>query len=125
MECAVDHETVGRDHPNRKRARELNERRVQMSANEKQGAAKTGRRKFLQAAAASLVGATAIEQARAQQRGPIGGATREQLRQDMLNGIEDDLKKDLQMRAGATEELPEPKNIKPGAMLDARFPAYY
>jgi hypothetical protein len=83
-----------------------------------------GRRKFLQGAA-GLLGAAAVTPAFAQSGKPIGGFTRDQLRQDMMAGIEDDIKRDLQMRAGAVEELPEPKNIKPGAMLDARFPVYY
>src|SRR5579871_3976549 len=29
------------------------------------------------------------------------------------------------MRCKAAEELPKPKNLKPGGMLDARYPAYY
>ena len=77
------------------------------------------RRGFLRGAAAGLLGAAAVP-AFAQ-----NGETRDQLRRDMMAGIEDDIKKDLEMRAGATEELPEPKNIKRGAMLDARFPVYY
>ena len=83
----------------------------------------SGRRNFLQSAAAGLIGAAALGQAFAQSgaagNGPIGGETREQLRQDMLTGIEDDIKKDLDMRSKADEELPRPKNLRPGAMLDA------
>jgi hypothetical protein len=43
----------------------------------------------------------------------------------MMAAVEPDIKKDLEMRAAATEELAEPKNLKPGGMLDARFPVYY
>jgi len=95
-----------------------------MSSSDKNQGRASGRRKFLQSAA-GLLGVAAATPAFAQSPKPIGGETREQLRQDMLSGIEEDIKKDLQMRAGAAEELPEPKNIKPGAMLDARFPVYY
>jgi hypothetical protein len=87
-------------------------------------AEKCGRRGFLRnAAAAGLVGSAAMKEAFAQK--PIGGETRDQLRQDMMAAIEPDIKKDLEMRASAAEELPEPKNLKPGGMLDARFPVYY
>lgn len=79
------------------------------------------RRGFLRGAAAGLLGATAMSRAQS----PVGGFTRDQLRRDMMAGVEDDIKKDLEMRAAAVEELPEPKNLKPGGMLDARFPAYY
>lgn len=81
---------------------------------------KSGRRQFLRNAAVGL-GAAAI--ARAQK--PVGGFTRDQLRRDMQAAIEPDIKKDLEMRAAASEELSEPKNLKPGGMLDARFPVYY
>jgi hypothetical protein len=84
---------------------------------------KSDRRRFLRNAAAGLVGSAAVNQAFAQK--PIGGETRDQLRQDMMAAIEPDLKKDLEMRAAAVEELPEPKSLKPGGMLDARFPVYY
>ncbi len=85
---------------------------------------KRGRRQFLRnAAAAGIAGSAMVQEAFAQK--PIGGETRDQLRQDMMAAIEPDIKKDLEMRAAATEELPKPKNLKPGGMLDARFPAYY
>ena len=80
---------------------------------------KTGRRGFLKAGAAGLLGATGIAPALAQ----ATGETREQLRSNMMAGIEDDLKRDLEMRSKATEELPEPKGIR--GMADARFPVYY
>ena len=85
---------------------------------------KRGRRQFLRNAAAAGIAGTAMVQEALAQR-PIGGETRDQLRQDMMAAIEPDIKKDLEMRAAATEELPKPKNLKPGGMLDARFPAYY
>jgi hypothetical protein len=89
----------------------------------------TGRRNFLQSAAAGLAGAAALGQAFAQSGAggnvSMSGESREQLRQDMLAGIEDDIKKDLDLRSKATEELPRPKNLRPGGMLDARFPVYY
>lgn len=82
---------------------------------------KKNRRGFLRSAAAvGLGGSALIGDARAQSR-----ETRDQLRQDMMAAIEPDIKKDLEMRAAASEELPEPKNLKPGGMLDARFPVYY
>ena len=85
---------------------------------------KNNRRGFLRgAAAAGICGPALLTQALAQK--PIGGSTREQLRQDMMAAIEPDIRKDLEMRAAAGEELPEPKNLKPGGMLDARFPVYY
>lgn len=80
------------------------------------------RRSFLRGAAAVGLGAGLAGDAPAQQ---ASHESREQLRQDMMAGIEDDIKKDLEMRATASEELPEPKNIKRGGMLDARFPVYY
>ena len=84
----------------------------------------SGRRHFLRsAAAAGFAAPLMVKEALAQT--PIGGETRQQLRQDMMAAIEPDIKKDLEMRAAATEELPEPKNLKPGGMLDARFPVYY
>jgi hypothetical protein len=98
-----------------------------MSADEKKEGASPDRRSFLQGAAAGLLGAAALAPAFAQSggTGSIGGETRDQLRQDMLAGIEDDIKKDLDMRSKAAEELPRPKNLRPGGMLDARFPVYY
>ena len=84
---------------------------------------RSGRRRFLRTAAAGLVGSAVANEAFAQK--PAAGETRDQLRQDMMAAIEPDLKKDLEMRAAAAEELPEPKNLKPGGMLDARFPVYY
>jgi len=88
---------------------------------------KSDRRNFLRGAAAGLFGAAALGQAFAQSggSGPIEGETRDQLRRDMMAGIEDDVRHDLEVRAKAVEELPEPKNIRPGGMLDARFPVYY
>jgi hypothetical protein len=81
----------------------------------------SGRRQFLRSAAtAGLVAPVIVQQAFAQK-----GETREQLRQDMLAAIEPDIKKDLDMRGATTEELHKPKNLKPGGMLDARFPVYY
>ncbi len=79
---------------------------------------KRDRRGFLKGAAAGLLGVSATAFAQ-------NGETRQQLRQDMLAAIEPDIKKDLEMRAAAAEELPKPKNLKPGGMLDARFPVYY
>ncbi len=85
---------------------------------------KRGRRQFLRsAAAAGLTGSAMMQEAFAQK--PIGGETRDQLRQNMMATIEPDIKKDLEMRATAAEELPKPKNLKTGAMLDARYPVYY
>jgi hypothetical protein len=85
---------------------------------------KRGRRQFLRnAAAAGIAGTAMVQEAFAQK--PIGGETRDQLRQDMMAAIEPDIKKDLEMRAAATEELSKPKNLKPGGMLDARYPVYY
>jgi hypothetical protein len=78
------------------------------------------RRFFLKgAAAAGFLGAAAFAQSNS------NSDERERLRKEMLAGIEDDVKKDLEMRAKATEELPKPKNLRDGAMLDARFPVYY
>ncbi len=96
-----------------------------MSANERNMSKRTigpspNRRGFLRSAAAGVMGAAAIKQALGQ-----NGETRDQLRRDMLAAIEPDIRKDLEMRAAAAEELPKPKNLKPGAMLDARFPVYY
>ncbi|HYL37896.1 MAG TPA: hypothetical protein VEV17_18415 [Bryobacteraceae bacterium] len=100
-----------------------------MSADEKKEGTSSDRRSFLQGAAAGLIGAAALAPAFAQSgangSAPIEGETRDQLRRDMLAGIEDDIKKDLDMRANATEELPRPKNLRPPGMLDARFPVYY
>lgn len=81
----------------------------------------SSRRGFLGTAAGGLITAKALAQA---QR-PIEGQTRDELRRDMMAGIEDDVKHDLDVRSHAVEELPEPKNIRPGGMLDARFPVYY
>jgi hypothetical protein len=86
------------------------------------------RRRFLRgagAAAAGLLGASAFQPARAQSAAPIAGFTREELRRDMLAGVEPDIKKDLDLRAKATEELPRPANLRAPGMLDARFPVAY
>jgi hypothetical protein len=87
----------------------------------------SNRRNFLQGAAAGLLGAGAMAPALAQSNGsgPIQGQTRDQLRKDMLAAIEDDVKHDVDVRSRAVEELPRPKNIRPGGMLDARFPVSY
>jgi len=42
-----------------------------------------------------------------------------------MAGVEDDIKKDLEMRAAASEELPRPANLKAPGMLDARFTVSY
>jgi hypothetical protein len=95
-----------------------------MSENRTTPSNQRGRRNFLcNAAAAGLVGSAMVKDVFAQK--PIGGSTREQLRQDMMAAIEPDLKKDLEMRAAAAEELPKPKSLKSGGMLDARYPVYY
>jgi hypothetical protein len=84
------------------------------------------RREFLQrVATGTVLGAMAPAFAQSPQASANGGETREQLRQDMMSGIEDDIKRDLDMRARAAEELPRPKNLRTGGMLDARFPVYY
>jgi hypothetical protein len=87
----------------------------------------TDRREFLQrVAAGSVLGVVAASPGFAQTpQTPLGGETREQLRQDMMAGIEDDIKRDLEMRARAVQELPQPKNLRAGGMLDSRFPVYY
>jgi hypothetical protein len=86
----------------------------------------SGRREFLQrVAAGSVLGAMTPAFAQSPQASANGGETREQLRQDMMASIEDDIKRDLDMRARAAEELPRPKNLRTGGMLDARFPVYY
>src|ERR1700722_7115769 len=90
--------------------------------------AASNRRHFLRgagAAAAGLVGAVAMKPALAQSATPIEGFTREELRRDMLAGVEDDIRKDLEMRAAASEELPRPANLKAPGMLDARFTVSY
>jgi hypothetical protein len=43
----------------------------------------------------------------------------------MMAGVADDVKKDLEMRAKADEELPRPAALRPGAMLDGRFSVSY
>jgi hypothetical protein len=111
-----------------------------MNADEKPDTKSDGtnadRRSFLRGAAAGLMGAAALAPGLTQlvsaQSGvpsnggnPLEGSTREQLRKDMMAGIEDDIKKDLDMRAKATEELPRPKNLRDGGMLEAQFPVYY
>ncbi|MGA2421371.1 MAG: hypothetical protein ABSG69_14940, partial [Candidatus Acidiferrum sp.] len=86
------------------------------------------RRQFLQTAAASgLIGAMMAPSVLAQSSSQVAPVkeTREQLRQDMMAGIEDDIKKDLEMRAQSNEELPKPAGLRPGGMLDARFSVYY
>jgi hypothetical protein len=86
------------------------------------------RRQFLQTAAvAGLVGAalrTSVFGQSASSPAPTK-ETRDQLRQDMIEGIEDDIKKDLEMRARSKEELPKPAGLRQGGMLDARFSVYY
>ena len=77
---------------------------------------RTGRRRFLQGAVTGLVGAAGLK---AQQ------PTRDQLRATMMSNVEGDIKRDLEMRAKATEELPKPAKLRDGAMLDARFSVYY
>src|SRR5690349_21779310 len=97
-----------------------------MSADDKKVGTGSDRRSFLEGAAAGLLGAAAMAPAFAQNAAaPVGGETRDQLRQDMLAAIEDDIKKDLDLRSKAAEELPRPKNLRAGGMLDARFPVYY
>jgi hypothetical protein len=86
------------------------------------------RRSFLKGAGtATVIGTAAMaaalaSPAAAQQTGDL---SLEQLRQDMMGGIEDDVKKDLQLRANAAEELPKPAGLREAGMLDARFPVYY
>jgi hypothetical protein len=90
--------------------------------------ANSGRRNFLRGAALGVVGAMAAAPAMAQSAAnprQAGGETLEQLRQDMMAGIEDDVKKDLDLRAQANEELPRPPTLRPGAMLDSRFSVSY
>jgi hypothetical protein len=90
--------------------------------------ADSGRRRFLQGAALGVIGAVAAAPAFAQATNSAtqaGGETLDQLRQDMMAGIEDDIKKDLELRAKATEELPKPASLRPGGMLDNRFPVSY
>jgi len=94
-----------------------------MSADQKNR--QSNRRAFLGSATAGVFGAAAIVPALAQRQGPIEGQTRDALRRDMMTAIEEDVKHDLEVRAKAIEEVPEPKNIRPGGMLDARFPVYY
>ncbi len=85
---------------------------------------KRGRRQFLRnAAVAGIAGSALVKDALAQK--PVGGFSREQLRNDMMAAIEPDIKKDLELRAAASEELPKPKNLKPGGMLDGRHSVYY
>ncbi|HWE53030.1 MAG TPA: hypothetical protein VG273_24780 [Bryobacteraceae bacterium] len=93
---------------------------------EKAGEA-SSRRGFLRGtgAAAGLLGAAALTPAFGQSAAPVEGFTRDELRRDMMAGVEDDIKKDLQMRAGAAEELPRPANLRAPGMLDARFTVSY
>src|SRR5580704_4247011 len=99
------------------------------SKNEENGSdndANAERRRFLKGAA-GVMGAVAMSPAlappaAAQQSGDL---SYEKLRADMMAGIEDDVKKDLDLRAQGTEELPRPAGIRPAGMLDARFPVYY
>ncbi|MGA2389404.1 MAG: twin-arginine translocation signal domain-containing protein [Candidatus Sulfotelmatobacter sp.] len=86
------------------------------------------RRQFLQTAAvAGLVGAALRPSVFGQSASSPAPTkeTRDQLRQDMIEGIEDDIKKDLEMRARSKEELPKPAGLRQGGMLDARFSVYY
>jgi hypothetical protein len=95
---------------------------------EKHSEADAERRRFLKGAAAvGAIGTAAIASvlgspAAAQQTGDLSV---DRLRQDMMGGIEDDVKKDLQLRANETEELPKPAGLREAGMLDARFPVYY
>src|SRR5580704_7946821 len=93
-----------------------------MATDENKDTTNSDRRSFLQGAAAGLIGAASLAPALAQAQ---SNGARDQLRQDMLAGIEDDIKRDLDMRSKATEELPRPKNLREGGMLDSRFPVYY
>jgi hypothetical protein len=96
---------------------------------EKDSEASVDRRRFLKGAAAiGVIGAAAraaahgVPSAAAQQTGAMSD---DRLKQDMMNGIEDDVKADLAARAQATEELPRPAGLRPYGMLDARFPVSY
>jgi TAT (twin-arginine translocation) pathway signal sequence len=88
-----------------------------------------GRRSFLQgSAAAGLLAALPLQnraEAQAASCGPIEGSTREQLRATMMAGIADDVKKDLVMRAQASQELPTPAGLRDPGMLDNRFTVSY
>ena len=93
-----------------------------MATDENKDTTNSDRRSFLQGAAAGLIGAAALAPALAQAQ---SSSSRDQLRQDMMAGIEDDIKKDLDLRAKATEELPHPAGLRAPGMLDARFPVSY
>jgi hypothetical protein len=85
------------------------------------------RRSFLMGAAGvigavGLASAALSSSAAAQQ---TGAESSDSLRQEMMNGVEDDVKGDLTLRSQATEELPKPANLRPNAMLDGRFPVYF
>jgi hypothetical protein len=82
----------------------------------------SNRRQFLHRVAAGSVLGAAMAPAFAQSN---KAETRDQLRQEMMGNIEDDIKRDLDMRGRAAEELAKPKNLQPGGMLDARFSVYY
>jgi hypothetical protein len=89
-----------------------------------------GRRDFIKSAAvaAGAVGATRIAPSIGRSAEPAqqqGGETFEQLRRDMMAGIGDDVKKDLQLIAQQPVEIPAPAGIRPGGMLDGRFSVSY
>src|SRR5579864_702724 len=85
------------------------------------------RRRFLKGAAGVIgavgIASAALSPAAAAQQ--TGAMSVDSLKQDMMNGIEDDVKADLALRAQAVEELPKPAGLRPNAMLDARFPVSY
>jgi hypothetical protein len=87
------------------------------------------RRSFLQGAAVTgLLAAVPMQQkafAQSAAGSPIGGSTRAQLRNEMMAGIADDVKKDLEMRQQATQELPTPEGLRAPGMLDNRFSVCY
>jgi hypothetical protein len=96
--------------------------------NEKKNEANEDRRSFLKGAAgvigaAGLASAALASTAAAAQQ--TGALSVDSLKQTMMDGIEDDVKADLALRAQAVEELPKPATLRPYAMLDARFPVYY
>jgi hypothetical protein len=87
------------------------------------------RRHFLQnAAAAGLVGAATAKSVLGQSTNTpqqAENSTSSDLRERMLANIEPDVKADLEGRQQAQEELPEPAGLRPGGMLDCRFPVSY
>jgi hypothetical protein len=87
------------------------------------------RRDFIKGAvtAAGLLGAVGMTPIMGHSEGAQQqeGETFEQLRRDMMAGIGDDVKKDLQLIAQQPIEIPTPAGARPGAMLDGRFSVYY